>query len=226
MRALLIALLVIALLIAGALLYANLVWLPTHGKPWLERTLTEHTKLRVTMDRLSFRFPLGWVAADVRVTDPSQRVPPLRLHHVHGQVAWWPLLRERRGRFVIFARLQSPVATSCRVRGEYDWDARTLSARLRIPQLELAPVREAWPRFVPVGVERGTFTCDVTVDVAPERPVQLAGTLALRQFMMTAQNPAARLQGHLAFSGTGRYEPATSRWLDYEGRLTLENGIM
>lgn len=224
-RFLLIALLIIVGLI-GSLAYANFVWLPRHAKPWLERTLTERTQLRVTIERLAFRLPLGWSATGVTVTDPTARLPVLQLHFVHARIAPWPLLAERRVHFVLLARLRAPFEASAQARGTYDWDQQQLSARVRVPDVPLESLPSNWLTLGAVQVAGGTLTGDLQIAREPEQPVRMTGDVRVRKLRAAVPQAPAQLEANVHVTGEATYDAVLQRWSNYSATLTVERGTL
>lgn len=224
MRALLSTCLVIVLVLLGGLAYANFAWLPTYGKPRLERLLSERTHLTVTIDRLSYRFPSGLVADNMRMSDPARRIPSLIWSFVHAHIAPWPLLRERRVNFLVVAQLQAPVATSGQIRGSYAWDAQSLSARVRVPRFDLAALHSAGLGRERAEIRRAMLTGEAELMWVPEQPLRITYHAHLASVDARLQALAIEAQGELDLDGNATYDTAHRRWVDDAGTFTIAHG--
>jgi len=208
------------LILIGTLLLwaAGASWLPTKGKTVLIRALEANGTLQVSIGSLTYQPFRGFQLERLEIMNRATREVWASAPTMTVQLNWLALLGRQ---LAIRSRvpLTQPLHTIVSLSARYGLQSRSLEAEALTSDMPIRSFGMPLSRYVPTSLTDGTIRLRVHLSQTAEGHVTVTGRCEGTHVVWT--DPAWRLTGDLAVSGTAKPPADSSESWTYQGELTL-----
>ncbi len=207
--------------IIGAIWYLNAVWLPTHGKPQLEATLSQATGKGVHIDSLRYLPFRGLVANQLVVTNSPE--PIITATEAELNLALGPLLLSRTATFKTRLTLDLGEPVRISAEGSYHLEQHTLTARIETERLPLTLVGRLAQLPSDIAISGGTGQLTADIKLGTDQRLQATGRLTLKEARVVWRGIELAADGTIdptiAYGPLGGATPGT---LEYTANVAID----
>ncbi len=197
------------------------MWIPTHGKAFVEERASRALGLEVRLDSLRYAFGQGVLIDQLRATDPATSTMWIDAPQVRVRLQPLWLLRHR-AVFQVDSQLTAPCPTQLVMAGRYDLRTHALTLDVDTSPAAIESIMPALAARLPPELQGGTIR--VTLHITHQPPMETVITGQVIGTQVVWRRDRLRVQGDVVLDGRYVRTPQDRRPASLNAKVVLTRG--